>query len=417
MNSRERVTDYYRLGIFLFCSLLLLSGCASSDKGAQNGRFPVEDSTVGEATDTESNPPLSPTPPVPEVFPERIDPLAEVTRLWNLGRLADARNRFSRTDCRQLAYGERRDEWRMWRGKLFTMHWDSGDLGTAGNNYSSLLIDTDDIWTGTWTGGLVRLAWPLNSRVVHDVGQPSLAVRTVNRIIRYRNEIIVLRYAALERYNLRNGSWKTQKQLPVQERLQDLIYSNGSLYLATLGHGLWRENATGWEKLTEPGLFITRLEHSDVHGGILVATMDRGLFVLQTDSKTTRWTQAPAGPLRKENITSIFSIGNRVYLGTYGSGAYYWDRETNLVEHFGMEELGDLWVLSVSGEPGRVYFGTFGAGVAVFNPEEKSWNAIEPADGLLSSDISSLSVAADGALWAGTLGGGIVRIDREFHEY
>ena len=341
------------------------------------------------------------------IISDSPDPLDEVGRLWYGGYLEDARARFLKNDVSLLSVGSRDSEWALWRGRLFTSKWKGAELGLAGENISALLADSDDIWAGTWTGGIARLSEPLDSSVTWDPGLPSLAVRTINRIARDNDTIWIVRYGSVERYNLRSGRWSVESDLPVSERLQDICFVDSKIYLATLGHGLWVYEDYRWRTISAPGLFITRIEPVD-EGQILIGTMDRGVYVYQPGDN--RWLRPPPGLLREANITSLTESGGKIVGGTYGSGAFIWDLESSDVRILGEENLGDPWILAVAVSGNRYYFGTFGAGLVSLDIESETWDRIGLAEGFPSADVASLTVDNNSNIWAGTLGGGIIRI-------
>jgi len=330
-----------------------------------------------------------------------LNMIDEVRQLWYAGYYEDARQHFD------LKPDVKNDEWRLWRGKLFIEQWEGSELGLAGENISALLSDKDDIWAGTWTGGLVRFSEPLGTYTVWDPGLPSLAVRTVNRILSDGKTISVVRYASIENYNKRTGEWHAETGLPATDRLQDLCIIGKKTYLATLGYGLWEKTVRGWSQIDFPGLFINRLEQG-AENELLIATMDRGLFILDTESGS--WIQPPQGKLRASNITSLIRSGVSIVGGTYGDGAFIWNTVSSEVNVFGRDILGDPWVLSVIEEGNRYIFGTFGAGLNILNEDFRDWDRISLQEGLKSADIASLTEDDSGNIWAGTLGGGIIRI-------
>ena len=347
--------------------------------------------------------------PIPE---SSTDPLEEVSRLWYGGYHDEARKRFWKDDVRALAHGERDSEWSIWRGRLFMECWSGSQLGLAGENVSALLADHDDIWIGTWTGGITRFSRPLEDYTLRDSGRPSLAVRTVNSIVRYGDTVWVVRYGGVERYDLRSGVWSNVGGLPVAERIQDLHICKTGTYLATLGHGMWLDDGTGWRMIRTPGLFITNLEPG-ADDELIVMTMDRGLFVLDAASNT--WNRPPSEFLREVNVTSAVRYGERIYGGTYGFGAFVWNTESGDVERIDSAILGDSYVLAAERSQNRIFFGTFGAGLVSWNPESDTWDRVSLKEGLPSADIAALQSDGMGNIWAGTLGGGVVNVSGGIH--
>ena len=333
------------------------------------------------------------------------DPYTELERLWTSGRLDDARLLFRSAGLE----GDRR---RLWRSRLYMEHWSGSDMGLAGENVSALLAHRDDLWLGTWTGGLSRFSRPLDTPRAFDPGLPSLAVRTVNRILQDGTRVTVVRYGEIVSYDRRSARWRSMPGLPVSERLQDYRRHLGTEYLATLGDGLWRNGGTGWERLRNPGLFINRIESGNADE-LLVATMDRGLYVF--DPAGELWERPPDEGVRYVNVTSVRAVGSLVVAGTYGDGAFVWDRSDGSVRLLDERQLGDRWVLALAERDGWVYFATFGAGLTAWNIATDRWESFGIGDGLPTADLASLAVDEDGALWIGTLGGGIVRMEQGIH--
>jgi len=393
----------------LTVGLIALLSCRSivendEPRAVRSPSAPVEqvlpaDDGSGEQAPTVSSKPES--PPVP------MDPLAEVARLWYDGFPERARTRFWQDDVRALADGERGSEWSIWRGRLHTLRKSGSQLGLAGDNVSALALDGDDLWIGTWTGGLVRYSIPLDRAEVWDPGQASLAVRTVNRILPTEKAVYVVRYGAVEVFDKRTSRWTSLTGLPVNQRIQDLHVDGRRLYLGTLGQGLWMREGGRWSRIIEPGLFIARLEPSPGNA-LLVATMDRGPYRL--DIESGGWTRPAETSLRSANVTSLVATDRGLLGGTYGSGAFLWDPTDDRTTELDAALVGDGYVLAVARSRRRLYLGTFGAGLRSWVPDQDAWGGVSLAEGLPSSDVASIAVG-DGTVWIGVLGGGIIGID------
>jgi len=339
--------------------------------------------------------------------------LTEVDTLWERDKREEAKRLFGEIDREKLSPGWEKSQWTYLRGLLFIEKWSGPELGLAEGNISSLLVDRDDVWIGTWTGGITRLSDPLQSHTVKDAGLPTMAIRTVNRIRRYRTSIWVVRYGSLERYDTRSGIWEPVGYLPVNERLQDVCILDGKIYLATLGRGLWVREGNEWSIVPTPGKFITKLELGH-DGEIIIATMNNGLFLHSPGEDI--WLHPPSDVFGGVNVTSVLRSGDRVIGGTFGEGGFIWDTKTSEVLWFGLEELGDLWVLSVAELGDSLLFGTFGSGVSHLNTIDETWDRVSIEEGLPSADVTSLSVDTRGNIWVGTLGGGVVKVPGDIYD-
>ncbi len=397
--------------LLLVAIITLISACITTgpDTVSRSDFSTADDAS---AQEVDESPQTTGSPETRQTRSEPADVLIQVSNYWKHGDLINARNSFWSPSVQALKDSDRHDQWALWRSRLYLQNWDGAFFGLAGENISAILSDTDDIWMGTWTGGLSRYSRPLDSSENWDPGLPSKAVRTVNRIRRHGDTIHVIRYGELSSYNQRTSRWTFEKKLPVEIRLQDYLIRGNTEYLASLGDGLWVRIEGRWERLSEPGLFINRLEMGK-DNEIIVATMDRGIHVYNVTGDS--WITPDDDRLRYANVTSAISLGNMIIGGTYGDGAFYWNRDTGETEFFDESVLGDGWVLSVVSRGSWVYFATFGAGLNCWNVETGEWDRISISEGLPTGDIASLAIAEDDAIWAGTLGGGIVRIEDGVH--
>jgi len=347
-----------------------------------------------------------------EVVP---DPLEEVRKLLYAGFPEKARERFRQKD----AAGERHFEWALLRGQLYVKKHKAESAGLSDKNISRIFIDNDDLWIGTWMGGISRYSIPLKQYTMFDSGEPSLNVKTVNRITSGGKNIYILTYGNLYKYNKRSSEMFRINNLPVKEKLQDYLISNNNEYLATLGYGLWVKTDKKWEKISMPDNFITSLGiYND--NFIIVGTMNNGVFLYNTVNGSLINPEEP--DLSVMNITSFDTDSDNIICGTFGSGAFLWNPVTGRTEKIVPDDFDINWILSVLVSGETVYFATFGNGIAAWNREKNLWDKISVEEGLFSPDVSSLAVSAgtgkkDGVLWAGLIGGGFLEIDRGIHDW
>jgi hypothetical protein len=157
-----------------------------------------------------------------------------------------------------------------------------------------------------------------------------------------------------------------------------------------------------------PGDFVTCLERDGEE--LLIGTMTQGVVRLNLGSLSLRGFQAPEGGLEAGNITVLLADPPRgFWIGTYGKGLYYWDRQAARLAHFSraMGQLGDDWVLCAVQAESGTFFGTLGGGLA--RHARGNWRILGFREGVLSSDVPALAYAPP-FLYLGSLGEGVTEL-------
>jgi len=275
-------------------------------------------------------------------------------------------------------------------------------LGLPDANISSLAVDGDDLWVGTWNGGTAR--WSLAAEVSTLFPSPAYP-RAFEPTAR---RVWVATFEGLASYARASGRWSLVPELlePTPAKVQALESMGDDLYAGTLGDGLVRLREGVWETGAAggyPGRFVNCLAADGER--LLIGTMDLGLLVLDTASGsfTSLAERHPAFTAR--NVTTVLADRGRVWIGTYGEGLWLW--EGDAIRRYGKDtgELGDDWVLASCRVADGVWFGTFGGG-ASFAGDDGRWRRLGAADGLPSLDVSALAWRPP-FLFLGTLGAGV----------
>ncbi len=295
-------------------------------------------------------------------------------------------------------------------------------LGLEDPNVSAIASDGDDLWVGTWNGGVSRLARSSRTHTVFAQGALSLVANTVRAITVTPREVWVGTYQGLSRYSKALSTWTEIPQFaPLGDgsrgagegsRVQAVLVADDRVLVGTLGQGLWVRDSEGWTHLGQddlPGPLINSLGLS--REWVLIGTMDRGLVVMRrSDGVLFPGIRAyPGVPAR--NITFAFEdSAGEVWVGTYGEGLYH--VVGGLTTRYTTSNQGilDDWVMCGAESRRAVYVGTFGGGVAVFF-RDAAPQTLGIDDGLTSLDIMSISCSR-GIVYFGTLGGGV----SVFHE-
>jgi hypothetical protein len=292
----------------------------------------------------------------------------------------------------------------------------SETMGLDDSNISAVAVDGDDIWVGTWNGGISRYSVGDGKATVFKRGNESLTARTVRSIEVTPERVWIGTYQGLFQYSKFTSRWQAidlfggynPKKIEALEAVGEIIY------LGTLGDGLWRHEQRRWERIVQgglPGAFINCLLRHDEY--LLIGTLDRGLVLLDLRTGAMMSFDSVNRDLRSRNITMLLVEKEEIlWIGTYGQGLYRWDPVSNDLEHHSKASgmLGDDWVLCGIETDTGLYFGTFGAGVTRLLPASLSARQIGLGEGLPALDISAASYGPP-LLYFGTLGSGISILD------
>ncbi len=281
-------------------------------------------------------------------------------------------------------------------------------FGLNDANISVVQVDGDDLWIGTWNGGISRYSIGQRSATVFETGGRSLVPRTVRSIEITPNKVWIGTYQGLYQYTKSSSRW--QKVGFFDEKVEALCEVEGTLYVGTLGGGLWRSKGDRWERIrwgALPGEFVNSLAAGKDH--LLIGTLNLGLIILDLKTGDIFSFDSINSDLQARNVITLLPEGeDTLWIGTYGEGLYRWKRKENKIEHFSKDsgEIADDWVLCALRADSGLYFGTFGGGISRYLPQRERWEQIGLSQGLSALDISSVTYAAPN-LFFGTLGSGI----------
>jgi tetratricopeptide (TPR) repeat protein len=292
-------------------------------------------------------------------------------------------------------------------------------LGLNDGNVSALAADGDDLWIGTWNGGVARYSAARGQATVFREGSQTLTANTVRCLAVASGRVWIGTYQGLFVYSKAASAWQEVERFGGASpmRVETVVAAGERVFVGTLGDGLWVLDRGTWQRLSRgglPGEFVTCLLAAE--GELLVGTMTLGVVILNLATGAMHSLDAVQAGLEARNVTMlIHDPPDTVWIGTYGSGLYQWDRGRRRIQRFSRADgqLSDDWVLcGVRGARG-LYFGTFGGGVSLF--ADGRWRSVGLREGLAALDISSVAYLPPYVCF-GTLGSGVCVLDESLGE-
>jgi len=210
---------------------------------------------------------------------------------------------------------------RILRQKLFLGSLSLAEAGADGY-VSTLALDRDDLWIGTWNGAVVR--WSLTTETLDLLLAPGKIVAPVKLLEATGWFVYAFQDQALLRYSKVTGTWRTFTYPPgwTGLRVQGAVADGQeSLWVAYLGQGLWHWDRGEWTLVDGGGggPFLNALA-ADGNGGFWIGTKDRGLW----SWKAGVWSKVNADGQAPVNISVVESSpsGDSWAVGTWGEGTW-----------------------------------------------------------------------------------------------
>jgi diguanylate cyclase (GGDEF)-like protein len=316
----------------------------------------------------------------------------------------------------------------------------------------AIVQDSDDqLWVGTYGGGLSRLDAETNSfeHFVHDENDvttissdrvSSLFEDSAGRLWAGTAEglnLVDRSSGAMVRYVSDSSDSSTLGDNDISSIYED---RSGLLWVGTRSHGLNTWNPRTWYYGFEAAKEISTEGESqpnvmafidDGAGTLWVGTFGEGLNAINRNSgEITKYRNDPNSGYRiaDDYVMSLMrdSRGS-IWVGTMRSGITRLDPRTGESTQFRHEpgnpnSLGANGIMTMyEDRDGFVWVGTFGGGISQFNPENGQFrrfssNANDPY--AVSADrITSFAQDTNGNMWIGTDGGGLNLMDRETERF
>jgi ligand-binding sensor domain-containing protein/signal transduction histidine kinase len=264
-----------------------------------------------------------------------------------------------------------------------------------------------DLWMGTRDAGLFRLSGredvapvrgsddlKINCLLPGDAG--ALWLGTDTGVVRW------------------DGTGLTRAGLPrALSHVQALAMSrdrDGNVWIGTAAQGLFRLNERGVAALDEngPGGHKAVMAVFEDREGNIWAGSESGIERLR-DSAFVTYATAEGLPSESNGPVYVDAEGRAWFAPVDGGLSWLKDQRVGRVTAAGLA--GDV-VYSIEGRGGDLWIGRRHGGLTHLRAEGSSFTAVTYAreDGLAQNSVYAVALARDGAVWAGTLSGGVSRL-------
>jgi hypothetical protein len=305
--------------------------------------------------------------------------------------------------------------------KIYTKYLPLVEKGFTDKNISSLYVDGDDLWMGTWAGGVARYSLPLNELTVIRESKESLRVEKISDFESQGNLIRLAGYSDL--YSFEKRTSRLNQVYPKEmERINDLAWYKGQLYASTVNKGLWYEGGDGsWSRIGRniTGLNQINTLYEDRQGNLLIGTVTSGIISYNGVSLNNFQKTFPN--FTGGNVTSLAESEDLLLVGTYGEGGYIIDRIRGESRHYSKSK-GDFqsdYLLCVLCGDRWAFAGTLGGGLYALDIESwdnrEGWIPLGMDEGLNSLDAAAL-ILYDNTLYVSLLEQGILMLKEDIIE-
>ncbi len=409
---------YKYLAIFLL--ILLFAGCRTWAPPGDSNRLTADAGYEGEGQSDEADPPSS----FDGGRDEDLGPdwLILAQEAWFTLHDRDQTDYcLDRVDKMSLEIDDRRMLYQLLCRLVYTSMIPLDELGFPDRNISALYVDGDDLWMGTWTGGIARYSIPLEEITVLRDSTESLRVEKISDFEKRDGDLLIAGYSDLYRYEKRSSLF--ERSFPEEmERVNNLARFKGKLYASTVNKGLWVENGRGgWSRVGTniPGLNRINTLMADNRNCLLIGTASDGVLSFDGRNFTNLRTLYPSFTGR--NITSLSEEDDILLAGTYGEGCYVLDRSRGDLRYSSVDggDFSSNYVLCTYIGGRWLFAGTLGGGLYALDRSnwgrDAEWIPLGLGEGLKSLDAAALTVFGN-YLYVSLLGQGILLIDEEIIE-
>ncbi|HNZ26588.1 MAG TPA: hypothetical protein PLG34_06385 [Spirochaetota bacterium] len=284
--------------------------------------------------------------------------------------------------------------------------WDKIDISQVGYkdpNVSAILVDKDNIFIGTWNGGLIQYNYILE-KYSHYAGD-SLSSSNIRYLYNDGRYIYIGTDDGLNYYDKRDGRFRFFEETKGAS-ISSIASDEDNLYIGTLGQGLVVYNKKDKKFYGNSKELLNNVAYLYVFDDTLAISTYSGALYYYNDGNISRVDSFKIN----SPITSINKIGDNIWYSSFGGGIAVYSLKEKKYVYFSTKNgrIKDDYILCSGYYSGKIYFGTLGAGVYIYDIELKKWDLFEISNYYYGVNIKNI-VFGDKVMFIGTLGEGVLK--------
>lgn len=284
--------------------------------------------------------------------------------------------------------------------------WDQIDISQIGYkdpNVSAILVDKDNIFIGTWNGGLIQYNYILE-KYSYYAGESlsSLNIRYLYNDGRY---IYIGTDDGLNYYDKRDGRFRLFEETKGTS-ISAITADEDNLYIGTLGQGLIIYNKKDKKFHSNSKELLNNVAYLYIFDDTLAISTYSGDLYFYNDDNLRRIDSVKIN----SPITSINKIGDNIWYSSYGNGIVRYNLKEKKYDYYSTNNgrIKDDYILCSGYYSGKIYFGTLGNGIYIYDIELEKWDSFDISNYYYGVNIKNI-VFGDNVMFIGTLGEGVLK--------
>lgn len=267
---------------------------------------------------------------------------------------------------------------------------------------STMTMDGSDLWVGKLGGALIR--YNIYTRDTKQIFKDKYSIvdYSIKKILVNRNSVYILQSNTISIFNKSSELMESITLGDDINRASDMIVLDNSLYITTLGYGLYSFDMINKEveQISNSVDFLSSI--TTIDNKLYIGSMNNGLYIY--DLNKGKYLSRLNLPLQffNKNITKMNFNNDILYVGTAKNGLIKWDINKNSVDRLYKNQ--SVSSIFIDGDKTAISF--IGFGVYIESDDKSRLESIRTF--LKTNNITTVALL-DNSIITGNLKKGIIR--------